>query len=217
VLLNFHAETMLKKRQPLTIGILLWCCFCLISCSDSLPKLKPLATNAVILAFGDSLTFGTGANSQTESYPAVLQQLTGRTVINAGIPGEISQQGLLRLPLILEQTKPDLVVLCHGGNDLIRKLGNDQLKSNLEKMISMIQTSGADVVLIAVPRFSVTLSVPDLYTELASTYKLPIELTIIPELERNSATKSDTIHPNAMGYQLLAKRIRGLLFTAGGL
>jgi len=208
---------MLKHRQSLTFSIFLWCCLCLISCSDSLPTLKPLASNAVILAFGDSLTFGTGANNQTESYPAVLQQLTGRTVINAGIPGEISQQGLLRLPLVLEQTKPDLVVLCHGGNDLIRKLGNDQLKNNLEKMISLIQNSGAEVVLIAVPRFSITLAVPDLYTELATTYNLPIELTILAELERNSAMKSDTIHPNSMGYKLFAERIRRLIFTAGGI
>ena len=197
--------------------LLVWCCFFLISCSDNSPSLKPLANDAVILAFGDSLTFGTGANSQTESYPAVLQQLTGRTVINSGIPGEISQQGLLRLPLVLEETKPDLVVLCHGGNDLIRKLGNDQLKDNLEQMINLIQQSGADVVLVAVPRFSITLSVPDLYAELATAYKLPIELTIIPELERDSTTKSDTIHPNAMGYKLLAEGIRKLIFTTGGL
>lgn len=208
---------MIKQRQSLHWGILLWCCFCLISCSDSPPTLRPLASNAVILAFGDSLTFGTGANNQTESYPAVLQQLTGLTVINAGIPGEISQQGLLRLPLILEQTKPDLVVLCHGGNDLIQQLGNDQLKNNLEKMITLIQETGAEVLLIAVPRFSITLSIPNLYTELATAYRLPIELTILPELERNSAMKSDTIHPNAMGYKLLAERIRRLIFTAGGI
>jgi acyl-CoA thioesterase-1 len=207
----------MKKRRSLSYGILLWSCFCLISCSDSLPSLRPLTTNAVILAFGDSLTFGTGANSQTESYPVVLQQLIGRTVINAGIPGEISQQGLLRLPMILEQTKPDLVVLCHGGNDLIRQLGNEQLKNNLEKMIRLIQNSGAEVLLIAVPRFSITLAVPDLYTELASAYKLPIELTILPELERDSAMKSDTIHPNTMGYKLLAERISKLIITAGGI
>jgi lysophospholipase L1-like esterase len=208
---------MLKQRQSISCGILLWCCFCLISCSDSKPTLRPLATDAVILAFGDSLTFGTGANSQTESYPAVLQQLIDRKVINSGVPGEISQQGLVRLPMILEQTKPDLVVLCHGGNDLIRQLGNDQLKNNLEKMISLIQKSGAEVLLIAIPRFSITLAVPELYTELATAYKLPIELTILPELERNSAMKSDTIHPNAMGYKVLADRIHKLILNAGGI
>ena len=163
------------------------------------------------------MTFGTGANSQTESYPVVLQQLIGRTVINAGIPGKISQQGLLRLPMILEQTKPSLVMLCHGGNDLIRQLGNEQLKNNLEKMIRLIQNSGAEVLLIAVPRFSITLAVPDLYTELATAYKLQIELTILSELERDSAMKSDTIHPNTIGDKLLAERISKLIITAVGI
>jgi len=208
---------MMKLRRPFSFVLLVWCFFCLISCSDSSFTLKPLSSDAVIIAFGDSLTFGTGADSATQSYPAVLQQLIGRKVINAGIPGEISQQGLLRLPLLLEQTKPDLVILCHGGNDLIRQLGNDQLKNNLEQMITLIQQSGAEVVLIAVPRFSITLAVPDLYTELASANNLPIELTIIPELERNSATKSDSIHPNALGYKLLAERVRDLIVTSGGL
>lgn len=206
-----------KPRQYLTYAFLLLCCSCLASCSDTQPTLKPLASDAVILAYGDSLTFGTGANSETESYPVVLQQLSEREVINAGIPGEISQQGLQRLPGVLKQIKPDLVVLCHGGNDLIRKLGNDQLKDNLGQMISLIQASGAEVVLIGVPRFTLTLAVPTLYAELATTFNIPVELSIIPELERNSAAKSDTIHPNAMGYKLLAERINTLILSVGGM
>lgn len=208
---------MTNLRQSLTFSFLLWCAVCLTACSDEQAKLKPLANNAVILAYGDSLTFGTGANSKTESYPAVLQQLSGRDVINAGIPGEISQEGLLRLPAILEQTKPDLVVLCHGGNDLIRKLGNDQLKNNLREMIRLIQASGAEAVLIAVPQFNLTLAVPALYAEIATEFNIPVEQSIIRELEGNVKVKSDTIHPNAMGYKLLAQRIRTLISSAGGI
>ena len=103
----------------------------LTACSSSQPGLSPLADDAVILAYGDSLTFGTGANSDTESYPAVLAQLTQRQVVNAGVPGEISSEGLDRLTTMLEQHQPDLVILCHGGNDLIRRLDKHQLKSNL--------------------------------------------------------------------------------------
>lgn len=86
----------------------------LSACGDDAPSISKLASDAVILAFGDSLTHGNGAK-ENESYPAVLQELTGRKVINAGISGEESEPGLNRLPGLLEQHKPQLLILCHGG------------------------------------------------------------------------------------------------------
>lgn len=198
-------------------AIVLLIIFFSISCSDDRTKLTSLEQDAVILAFGDSLTFGSGANSATESYPAVLQQLTGRKVVNAGIPGEVSQVGLERLPDILSEEMPDLVILCHGGNDLIRKLGQQQLKNNLDQMISLIQRSGSQVVLIGVPNFNLMLKVPDLYLELAQDHKIPIQAEIIPQLERSPKLKSDTIHPNAQGYHQLAEHVQILLTESGAL
>ncbi|PCJ30596.1 MAG: arylesterase [Gammaproteobacteria bacterium] len=180
-------------------------------------QLKPLATDAVILAFGDSLTFGIGANSQTESYPTILAELTGRQVINSGLPGEISQHGLIRLAEELEETKPDLVILCHGGNDLIRKLSQVELKSNLESMVSLIKQSGAEVVLVAVPNFSLMLKVPPLYSEVAMSLQSPIDNKTLALIESKRQFKSDTVHPNALGYKLLATEIHQLLQASGAL
>ncbi|OUR86397.1 hypothetical protein A9Q92_05760 [Methylophaga sp. 42_8_T64] len=194
------------------------CCFCLLACSDNNPKLTQLSDDAVILAFGDSLTFGMGAdNSQTQSYPAVLQQLTGHTVINSGIPGEVSTEGLTRLAEELEEYQPNLVILCHGGNDLIRRLNKDTLRHNLEQMVTLIQDSGAQVVLVGVPNFNITLAVPDLYAEIAQQFNVPIEMEIIPSVERNPKLKSDTIHPNTAGYKQVAQDIHSLLLATGAL
>ncbi|MBL1320920.1 MAG: arylesterase [Methylophaga sp.] len=187
------------------------------ACSDEHVQFTPLNDDAIILAFGDSITYGSGANITTQSYPAVLAELTGLTVVNKGIPGEISALGLERLADVLPEIKPDLVILCHGGNDLIRKLGKEQLKENLDQMIRLIQSSGAEVILVGVPNFSLMLNVPELYPELAKQHTIPAELSILPKIERNPKLKSDHIHPNAKGYALMAESIHTLLQSSGAL
>ena len=187
----------------------------LVACSSSQPSLSPLAKDAVILAYGDSLTFGTGANSDTESYPAVLAQLTQRRVVNAGIPGEVSSEGLERLTSMLEQHQPDLVVLCHGGNDLIRRLDKRQLQNNLNQMIELIKQHNAQVVMIAVQTLGLGLTVPDLYPQVALQHQLPIEMDVLVDVESQPALKSDPIHPNAEGYRIMANQIYHLLQQTG--
>jgi acyl-CoA thioesterase-1 len=184
-------------------------------CGEAQPSLEKLPEKAVILAYGDSLTFGTGSRIQTESYPAVLEVLSGFNVENEGIPGEVSRAGLSRLPEILAEVEPDLVILCHGGNDLIRSLGESQLQDNLTKMVQLIQASGAQVILVAVPRFNITLSIPPLYAEVAEQFMIPIQQTILKEIESTASLKSDTIHPNAQGYKLFAESLHELLQSSG--
>jgi acyl-CoA thioesterase-1 len=188
----------------------------LIACQGAQPPLQKLEPGAVILAFGDSLTYGTGASKET-SYPQVLEEVTGFKVINAGIPGEESQQGLERIESTLEKTQPKLVLLCLGGNDLIRKKPSAQIKENLKKIIQVIQKKGAQVVLIAVPAFSFSLQVPDFYQDLGKELKIPVEINLIADLERTPQYKSDYIHFNKEGYRALAEGLMRFLKDQGAL
>ena len=205
------------NSRMLKVPFIVWLLILLSACGDKPTQLTALKSNSVILAYGDSLTFGYGANSKTESYPAILSQLSGIEVVNKGISGETSQQGLERLPSVLAEVNPSLVILCHGGNDLIRKLSQQQLKSNLDQMIQLIQNTGAEVMLIGVPNFSLMLSIPDLYSQLSELQSVPIQLDILQKIERDRRLKSDQVHPNAAGYKLMAETIYQELVDLGAL
>lgn len=187
----------------------------LAACSDD-AKLQPLNEAATVLAFGDSLTYGTGTN-RASAYPAILQSMIKHDVINAGVPGEISRLGVARLPALLERYQPELVILCHGGNDILRKLDLSQTEQNLQQMIDAAHAHGAQVVLIGVPEFGLFLKAAPLYQRLADKNKLPVENDILGNILGKNTLKSDHIHPNTKGYQLLAESIWTLLSDAGAL
>lgn len=197
-------------------GCLICTIFFVTACGESEPQLSPLAPSAVILAFGDSLTYGFGA-PEDASYPHVLEQLIAHKVVNAGISGEETGGGLARISKVLQDTVPRLVIVCLGGNDYLHRKSPTQTKENLAKIIHIIQQSGAQVILIGVPRFSFNLTVPDFYAELGQEFNIPVNNQILPALEGNTAYKSDTIHLNAIGYRLFAQQIADYLRQLGGI
>ena len=196
-----------------TFYALLLCAALLTSCSKT-PQISPIANDDVVLAFGDSLTFGTGA-SPGASYPAQLQILIGRKVVNAGVPGEISSDGLQRLPELLEEVKPRLLILCHGGNDFLRKLGEAQVAANVRAMIRLAKDKGIGVVLIATPKPGLSISPPDFYAEIAKEFAIPFNDDVLKNILRDNDLKSDLIHPNAKGYAQIADTLAKLLKKAG--
>lgn len=188
----------------------------LLAACEKTPRLSPLDGEAVILAFGDSLTHGTGAGAEA-AYPAVLAGLLGREVVNAGVPGEVSAAGLKRLPELLAEYQPALVILCHGGNDFLRRLDREALIGNLREMIALCQESGAEVLLVGVPHVGLFLSADPLYEELAEEFALSYEEKALAKILSERELKSDQIHPNGRGYALLAEKLAAFIEKAGGI
>ncbi|MCH1926670.1 GDSL-type esterase/lipase family protein [Shewanella sp. C32] len=176
----------------------------LVACSK--PSLPPLDANATLLAFGDSLTAGVGA-AAGDDYPSQLAHLCGCQVINAGISGETTSQGLQRLPNILDETQPDVLLLLEGGNDILRNQSLAQMQQNLAMMITEAKGRGIDVLLISVPEKSLFLAPSPIYSALADEFKLPLLDHSLSQLLREPKLKSDTVHLNAQGYQQLAQQI----------
>src|SRR5512145_870 len=180
------------------------------------PKLERLAPDAVVLAFGDSLTYGTGANEE-ESYPAQLQNLIGRRVVRAGVPGEVTAQALARLPAALDEHAPRLVLLCIGGNDFLRRLGNPQAEKNVREMVKLAQSRGVAVLLIGTPEPGFTVSPPSFYAGIAKDYRVPYEGAILGEVLKDRSLKADPMHPNARGYRVIAERLAATLRESGAI
>ena len=187
----------------------------LSACSGA-PSLSYLPENAVILAFGDSLTAGIGA-SAANAYPSVLSQLAERNVVNAGVSGEETAQGVKRLAGVLKQVNPDLLLLLEGGNDILRNRDLRRTKQNLAAMIELAHSMEIEVVLIGVPEKRLFSSVAPLYEELADQYKIVLIDNLLASLLRKGQYKSDAVHLNKQGYRVMAESIYAVLVDRGAL
>ena len=190
--------------------------FILGSCSSDKVALTLLQPGDTMLAFGDSLTAGFGAATY-QSYPEVLEDLALLNIINAGVSGELSAAGLQRLPALLAQHQPKLVILWHGGNDMLRSRGSNAAKNNILQMIALIREQSAEVLLLGVPRPGVFLSTADFYDEIAEETGVAYLPDLMQEVLGNASLKSDAVHPNAAGYQFIASDIHAYLLEAGAL
>jgi lysophospholipase L1-like esterase len=188
----------------------------LAACGDPGRRLAALPADAVVLAFGDSLTFGSGA-SEEDSYPAQLEKLIGRRVVRAGVPGEVTAQALARLPSALDEHAPKLLLLCIGGNDFLRRLGNRQAESNVREMVKVAKSRGVQVMLIGTPEPGLRIAPPEFYAGIAKEFGLPYEEGVITEVLKDPELKADQIHPNARGYRIIAERLAAGLKKSGAI
>lgn len=192
----------------------------LAGCGRKPVRGRPVPPGAVVLALGDSLTHGTGATPET-AYPAVLAGLTGWRVVNAGVPGDTSAQALARLPALLQDHAPALVLLGIGGNDFLRRLPEAETRANVRAAIAQVRATDAQLLLIAVPRPSVaaaftgSLSDHPLYGEIAEELKLPLHRQGWSEVLADENLRADAIHANAQGYAAFARGLKATAVASG--
>ena len=207
------------KRSPLKFDLpRAWFALLLLLAMGCEPRvaLSPLPEGGVILAFGDSLTAGVGA-SAAQSYPIALEALSARRVVNAGVSGETTDGGLRRLPSVLHDVSPDLMILMEGGNDILRSVNAQRTRDNLSAMIELARAAGVAVVLIGVPDKMLFSDSAGFYQELAESLDLVFMDGELADLLRDSRYKSDPIHLNTEGYALLAQAIYETLQEHGAL
>ena len=185
-------------------------------CGEKNSSLSPLSSSSVILAYGDSLTYGYNVK-RSESYPAKLEVLTGVSVINSGVSGEVSAQGLKRLPKVLDEHHPQLLILCHGGNDLLRKMDLEEMESNIRGMIQLSLDRDIPVILLGVPKPGIFLSSFDVYKKIANSMNIIFIEDLISDVLGDKSLKSDSIHPNKKGYNVMAEEIYSLLLDKGAI
>jgi acyl-CoA thioesterase I len=178
--------------------------------------LAPLSPDATVLCFGDSLTYGTGAEAGS-SYPDELAKLINRRVVNVGIPGETSGEALARLPGELDRNQPKLLILCTGANDILRHLDLKLTADNLREMVKLAQGRGIGVMLIGVPHWGMGLQSTPLYAAIARELRVPLENRVFAKVLAQRELKSDPIHPNAAGYRKVAQAVAALITRSGGI
>lgn len=193
----------------------------LAACGKKAPKHIALPRGSAVLALGDSLTYGYGANP-TESYPARLAELTGWTVTNGGVSGDTSAQALARLPELLREHTPRLVIISIGGNDFLRRQPENETRTNIRAIIQACKAAGAETLLVGVPGVGVgaALGYPGdhpLYADLAKAENVPYYANGWSQILGKDALKSDQIHPNAAGYAEFARGLTAYLKENGWL
>jgi lysophospholipase L1-like esterase len=199
----------MKIKTHLWLAIII-----LVTACSSEVKQTPLADNAVIVAFGDSLTVGYGTTIES-SYPSQLNKMLRQTVINAGISGEETSASLKRIDSVLKLYRPALVLLCIGGNDFLRKRSSQTTQANIGLLIDKIHQAGSTVVLIAVPELGLFLSPSEIYSNLSESRNVLLIEDVLADLIGENSLKSDAIHLNAKGYRVFAEKIAAELKSFG--
>lgn len=173
--------------------------------SDSPPITNYPPKKEAVVAFGDSLVFGQGA-SEGNDFVSVLSRAIGRPIVNLGVPGDTTEDGLARADVALGEN-PGIVLILLGGNDYLRRVDEEITRANLGALIERFQDAGAVVVLLGVRSGILINGRDDMYEELSETYGTIYVEDVLDGIFGNANLMYDGIHPNDAGYRMIAERL----------
>ena len=169
---------------------------------------KPLFHNSKapdIVAFGDSLTYGLGV-SRDNAYPAVLSQLAGREVVNLGVSGNTAQQGAMRMHDI-GKSMPCMVLIEFGGNDLLQNRPMEETRKALEEIIDYVHGLNAMAVIVDTGGNYQMSRYTKMMKKLAKKKRALFIPGIMDGIFSDKSLKSDILHPNEKGYEIIANKV----------
>ena len=188
----------------MTYGILSWI---------KKPEIKNIdSQGANIIAFGDSLVYGVGASSRgdTDMFSLVSKSL-GVNIINKGVSGNTTVDGLARLERDVLTQDPKIVLVLLGGNDYLQKVSTTTTFSNLREIIQQIQDRGSAVVLVGVRGGVFVDRFEEDYERLSKEMHTGYIKNILDGIITNRKLMSDSVHPNDRGYEIIALRVTPIL------
>jgi lysophospholipase L1-like esterase len=185
------------KTLPLLAAFLL-----LAGCGPDVPNLD--SPGRTIVCLGDSITSGVGAGPG-EAYCELVAAKLGVELINAGVPGDTSEDGLARVDDVLAQD-PWMVIVELGGNDILRSVPPARTEAALRRILDRLLAARVVPVLVEI-------EVPfrgqyaDVFERIDDDYDLPVVDETLGEILLDADLKADPIHPNAAGHKVLAEAV----------
>lgn len=199
----------MRTLSLVALGLCLIALWYILGQTSTYPITNYPPRNGPVVAFGDSLIEGYGSTDEHDAI-SLLEQKIGEPIINKGMSGDTTGDGLRRVNDVMK-LKPRIVLLLLGGNDALRKLPQEETFGNLEKIITTLQKDGSVVVLLGVRGGLFSDTFDDSFELLAQKTGSAYVPDVLDDIFSYPDLMFDQIHPNDKGYALIANKIEPVL------
>ena len=180
-------------------------------------KKSPTITNypsdgKTIIVFGDSLVQGVGATTGND-FPSLLSYKIGAPIINMGVAGDTSSDGLARVESVNAQD-PKIVLVLFGGNDFLRKVPVKKTFKNIDDIVVKLQDKVAVIILLGIKGGLLLDSYDEYFEEIVENRGTLYVPNVLEGIFGHSNLMADSIHPNDGGYKKIADKIYPVLKKA---